>query len=138
WIPCRAHVTISGVAVPDCRCFFATCLRFFAMHISGRVVRLDQQYSLLQRYVLPVAVATAIAVGATGLAAVSTAHNSADDSADALLREGYGLAYNLDHDAAVEALTQAARLVPDEPTAHRGLASIAWLNILFTRGTVTA
>jgi tetratricopeptide (TPR) repeat protein len=108
------------------------------MHISGRVVQLDQQYSLLQRYVLPVAVATAVAVGATGLAAVSTARDSADDSAAALLREGYGLAYNLDHDAAVEALTQAARLVPDEPTAHRGLASIAWLNILFTRGTVTA
>lgn len=59
-------------------------------------------------------------------------------SVESLLLEGYARAYNLDHDAAVEALTRAATLAPDDPTPHRGLASIAWLNILFTRGTVTA
>lgn len=79
-----------------------------------------------------------VAAGATGHAAEGTPHGGAEATADTLLREGYALAYNLDHDAAVETLTKAAQLVPDEPTAHRGLASIAWLNILFTRGTVTA
>lgn len=79
-----------------------------------------------------------VATGATGHATEGTPHGGAEATADTLLREGYALAYNLDHDAAVETLTKAAQLVPDEPTAHRGLASIAWLNILFTRGTVTA
>lgn len=68
----------------------------------------------------------------------ATGTEAIDDADAKLLRDGYALAYNLDHDQAVEILTGVARRTPDDPTAHRGLASIAWLNILFTRGTVTA
>ncbi len=65
-------------------------------------------------------------------------HRHVDAADSQLLREGYALAYNLDHDEAVAAFTRVAQRRPDDPTPHRGLASIAWLNILFTRGTVTA
>src|SRR6478672_764029 len=47
------------------------------------------------------------------------------------------LAYNLDHDQAVALLRRAIALAPDDPAAHRSLASVLWLNILFRRGAVT-
>jgi tetratricopeptide (TPR) repeat protein len=47
------------------------------------------------------------------------------------------LAYNLDHDQALELLRRAVALSPDDPAAHRSLASVLWLNLLFRRGAVT-
>jgi len=47
------------------------------------------------------------------------------------------LAYNLDHDQALELLRRAVALSPDEPAPHRSLASVLWLNLLFRRGAVT-
>src|SRR5438093_6866201 len=47
------------------------------------------------------------------------------------------LAYNLDHDQALELLRRAIALAPDDPGPHRSLASVLWLNILFRRGAVT-
>lgn len=56
----------------------------------------------------------------------------------AQLRErGIELAYDLDHDRALELLRRAVALAPDDPAAHRTLASVLWLNILFRRGAVT-
>ncbi len=47
------------------------------------------------------------------------------------------LAYNLDHEQALELLRRAVRQAPDDPAPHRSLASVLWLNILFRRGAVT-
>jgi tetratricopeptide (TPR) repeat protein len=83
-----------------------------------------------------------LAAGAGGRLAGAGPPSDADpavrSAAERAVREGYARAYNLDNAEAVAALTKAAELTPDDPTPHRGLASIAWLNILFTRGTVTA
>ncbi len=53
-----------------------------------------------------------------------------------LLRQGYDLAYNLDHDEAVAVFTEAIREAPDDPAAYRGMAAITWLRILFLQGRV--
>ena len=58
-------------------------------------------------------------------------------SATELRLEGLDLAYNLDHDAAIERLRRAIAAAPDDPAAHRSLASVLWLNVLFRRGAVT-
>src|SRR5687768_9247071 len=47
------------------------------------------------------------------------------------------LAYDLDHDPALELLRRAVVLSPDDPAPHRTLASVLWLNVLFRRGAVT-
>ena len=57
-------------------------------------------------------------------------------SFDAALRHAYATAYNLDHDEAVRELTTLANSEPDLPTTYRALASITWLRLLFSRGTV--
>jgi hypothetical protein len=55
----------------------------------------------------------------------------------ALCDEALGLAYNLDHAEALARLRRAVALAPDDSGAHRALASVLWLNILFQRGAVT-
>ena len=47
------------------------------------------------------------------------------------------LAYNLDHDRALELLRRAVALSPGDPAPHRSLAGVLWLNLLFRRGAVT-
>ena len=64
-------------------------------------------------------------------------HRRAPESSDKLRREGIELAYNLDHDRAIELLRRAVAMAPDDPAAHCALASVLWLNILFRRGAVT-
>ena len=61
-----------------------------------------------------------------------------EPSYDARLARAYATAYDLDHDEAVGQLQALIDLSPDLPAAHRALASITWLNLLFTRGTVLA
>lgn len=51
--------------------------------------------------------------------------------------EALDLAYNLDHDRALDLLRRAVALAPSDPAPHRSLASVLWLNILFRRGAVT-
>lgn len=46
-------------------------------------------------------------------------------------------AYNLDHDESVAIARRAVAMAPDEPAAHRALAAMLWLQILYRRGTVT-
>ena len=51
-----------------------------------------------------------------------------------LRRQAFELAYNLEHDAAVALLRQATLENPSDASAHRALASVLWLNMLFSRG----
>jgi tetratricopeptide (TPR) repeat protein len=67
-----------------------------------------------------------------------SAHSpSRQKDARALRLEAFDLAYNLDHDAAVALLRKAIELAPEDPAAHRSLAAVLWLNMLFKRGSVT-
>jgi tetratricopeptide (TPR) repeat protein len=64
------------------------------------------------------------------------AQSAAETSRELRLR-ALDLAYNLDHDQAIELLRRAIALTPDDPAPHRSLASVLWLNMLFRRGAVT-
>src|SRR5918993_153173 len=57
--------------------------------------------------------------------------------AAAVRKQAFELAYNLDHDRAAALLREASTRAPDDPSLHRALASILWLNMLFSRGAVT-
>ena len=73
-------------------------------------------------------------VVAAGVPSVDlSSHTSPDLRAEAL-----DLAYNLDHEAAMERLRRAVAAAPSDPAPRRTLASVLWLNILFSRGAVTA
>jgi tetratricopeptide (TPR) repeat protein len=54
-----------------------------------------------------------------------------------LRRRALDLAYNLDHDEAIDLLRKAVAAAPDDPAPHRTLASVLWLHMLFLRGAVT-
>lgn len=55
----------------------------------------------------------------------------------AAIKEAFAAAYNLDHPQAIAAARRAVALGPESSRAHRGLASILWLNMLFHRGAVS-
>ncbi|RPJ70692.1 MAG: hypothetical protein EHM24_14745 [Acidobacteria bacterium] len=79
----------------------------------------------------PVLLAAVLVLGAA-------ASLPADDRALALLREGNVATYSLDYDRALTLYNQAKALTPEDPTVHRAIATVAWLRIMFLRGTVTA
>src|SRR5688500_9455419 len=56
---------------------------------------------------------------------------------EAAYQKAYELAYNLDHDEAMALLKRAAEEHPASADAHRHVAIVTWLNILFRRGSVT-
>jgi tetratricopeptide (TPR) repeat protein len=58
-------------------------------------------------------------------------------SAAELRRKALDLAYNLDHDEALQLLRRAVAEAPSDPAPHRALASVLWLHMLFLRGSVT-
>jgi len=80
------------------------------------------------------AVATLLALPPEGLSRVDA---RAPQDAAALRTQALDLAYNLDHDAALDLLRRAVAQAPSDPAAHRTLAGVAWQKILFGRGTVT-
>lgn len=47
------------------------------------------------------------------------------------------LAYNLDHERAIELLRKAIDAAPHDPAPHRTMAAVLWLNMLFRKGSVT-
>ena len=61
----------------------------------------------------------------------------AQDGMAALRSRAFELGYNLDHEQAVALLRKGLQSSPDDPSLHRALASILWLNMLFSRGAVT-
>ncbi len=61
----------------------------------------------------------------------------ANDSPDALILRAFELAHNLDQDQALDTARLAVAADPQDPAAHRTVAAIAWLKILFLRGVVT-
>lgn len=87
-----------------------------------------------------IAVLLAAIIGSSGHRAIGSSAfaggASADTSAD-LRSEALDLAYNLDHDEAIERLRRAIAAAPADPAPRRSLASVLWLNILFSRGAVT-
>lgn len=58
-------------------------------------------------------------------------------SVQELRRLAFEEAYNLDHARASQTITRALALSAQDPGTHRGRATIAWLEMLFARGTVT-
>ncbi len=73
---------------------------------------------------------------AGGTATPGTTHSPLQTGGD-LRQQALDLAYNLDHDQALELLRRAVALSPDDPAPRRSLASVLWLNLLFRRGAVT-
>ncbi len=55
----------------------------------------------------------------------------------ATIDAAYRAAYNLDLPEATASMRAAVQRAPDDPRAHRALATILWLDILFERGAVT-
>ncbi len=53
------------------------------------------------------------------------------------LRRSIEAAYNLDHDVALAEARAAVAAAPNESSAHRALAAMLWLDVIFRRGTVT-
>jgi tetratricopeptide (TPR) repeat protein len=89
-----------------------------------------------------IAIATLLASGAIGRPAVARAAGAAatqsqEAASRDLVKRAFRAAYNLDHDEAMTLAHQAVALTPDDPAAHRAVASILWMNILFKRGAVT-
>ena len=81
----------------------------------------------------PVLLASVLVLCALPYAA-TTAHGA--EAPDVMLQRGYDLAFNLDHDEALETLMHAVREHPNHPAVHRGIAAVTWLRILFLRGSI--
>lgn len=86
----------------------------------------------------------ALLVGAVGLGSATAAARSSrlppaaqPVSPDTLIARTYAAAYSLDYDEALDLARQVVAEQPDESRAHRTLAAILWLKILFLRGAVT-
>jgi tetratricopeptide (TPR) repeat protein len=71
------------------------------------------------------------------ISVVPQADAAPQDTAATLRTRAESLAYNLDHTEALAMLRQSIALAPDDPQAHRALANVLWLNLLFQRGAVT-
>jgi tetratricopeptide (TPR) repeat protein len=56
---------------------------------------------------------------------------------ESLRQKAVLLAYSHEHDEAIVLLRRAVAIAPDNPAAHRNLASVLWLKMLFGRGAVT-
>ena len=71
------------------------------------------------------------------LLATATPASAAGQDAAELRARAFDLAYNLDYEQALALLRRGVELAPDDPAAHRSLASVLWLHMLFRRGAVT-
>ena len=87
--------------------------------------------------------ARATVTGVVGLAVLMAAAylpaNAAGNQRSAeLLRAGYQSAYNLDYDEALATFRRAVEADPGDPAAYRAVAAITWLNLMFSRGALSA
>ncbi|HEX7486339.1 MAG TPA: hypothetical protein VF332_09315 [Vicinamibacterales bacterium] len=69
-------------------------------------------------------------------AIVSAVSVRANQRSEALRREAYEAAYNLDYERATDLFRQAIAADPNDAAAYRGAATVSWLQVLFLRGTV--
>ena len=77
------------------------------------------------------------ALVATGVTAAAGQSGPAPPQLAELVTQTFRAAYNLDQDEAIALGRRAVQLAPEEPSAHRALAGVLWVNILFRRGAVT-
>ena len=77
-----------------------------------------------------------LAIMALGVLAGGRSATAASEAPGTVLEQAYDLAYNLDHDQAVETLLRTLEEHPTDPSAHRGIAALTWLRMLFLRGQV--
>lgn len=80
--------------------------------------------------------ATRLAALVLAAGIVSGASLGASQRSEALRREAYDAAYNMDHERASELFRQAIAADQNDAAAHRGAATVSWLRVLFLRGTV--
>jgi tetratricopeptide (TPR) repeat protein len=85
----------------------------------------------------PIFVVTVVWLAISTYAPFSTGSIVYAQTSEELRKRALDLAYNLDHDQAIELLRRAIALSPDDPAPHRSLAGVLWLNLLFRRGAVT-
>jgi tetratricopeptide (TPR) repeat protein len=85
-----------------------------------------------------------LAIAAWGLSASGLAGSgarpvagAAPDTAAVLSQRAYQSAYDLDYEQAIALGREAVAAAPDDPHAHRTLATALWLDIIFVRGAVT-
>ena len=69
--------------------------------------------------------------------APSRTHAEQAPDIDAITNAAFHSAYNLDFDDAIATARKAVALAPQNPRAHRTLAGVLWLHIVFLRGAVT-
>ncbi|HXW06107.1 MAG TPA: hypothetical protein VD833_12800 [Vicinamibacterales bacterium] len=81
--------------------------------------------------------ALALTVAGALLPALSPSAAAQAPEAEALRKQAIQLAYSHQHDEALVLLRKAVAIAPDDSAAHRNLASVAWLTMLFRRGAVT-
>jgi hypothetical protein len=72
--------------------------------------------------------------GGPAAARQQVAANRADVTA--VVKQAFRAAYNLDEQDALAVARRSVAMAPDEPSTHRALASILWLDILYRRGSV--
>ncbi len=54
-----------------------------------------------------------------------------------VINNAFQAAYNLDHEEGVAIARRAVEMAPDESATHRTLGAMLWVQLLYTRGTVT-
>jgi tetratricopeptide (TPR) repeat protein len=86
---------------------------------------------------LAVVLMASSSVGAARLVGHPETAGQTPTALNTLIERAFRAAYNLDHDEAMEHARRAVAAWPNESQAHRALASILWLNILFRRGAVS-
>jgi tetratricopeptide (TPR) repeat protein len=75
---------------------------------------------------------------AVAAAAFASGETGGNQRSAELLRAGYQAAYNLDHDEALAAFRRAVEADQADPAGYRAIAGVAWLNLMFTRGALSA
>lgn len=78
-----------------------------------------------------------VACTAVSLVAACSAVAQANPKSAAIRAQAYSSAYNLDHAEALTGFQRAIAADPTDPAAYRGLAVIAWMQVLFQRGSLT-
>ena len=79
----------------------------------------------------------ALLIAGSAIPGMTSAHALEAADTAAARREAFELAYNMDHEPAIAKLRQAVAENPSDAAAHRALAALLWLHMLFLRGAVT-